>query len=432
MSAGTRRVRIQSLIFLIVRRGFSPGRLLLMAMCLLVALHVVKRTALRAVAPVRGQMTLQEDVPHLHLGEVQVGNNALQLYMQGRELYDAMLAAIDTARESIYLEASIWKDDVVGRAFKRHLVQKAIEGVAVYVIFGSAGKGMTPHTLRSSSPNVHILSQRLFPRPWYVLDPRRYALDHRKLLVVDGVIGFIGGYNLGSRYAAGWRDTHLRIRGQAAAELAHAFIGYWNQFSVPRERITRRYSRQFDPLIVVRANDALRLTFPIRDMYIEAISRAEQTILLTNASFVPDRSVLTALKAAVERGVDVRVLVPWPSRQSITNRVTCSAFTPCLQAGIRLFGYRPAILRAKTCMIDGQWSTIGSAHLDLLSSVVNYECNVEIYDASIASQMQELFACDTTGAVELSLHGWMNRPWYIKLSERLLAPLRFLLRAGSV
>jgi cardiolipin synthase A/B len=180
-------------------------------------------------------------------------------------------------------------------------------------------------------------------------------------------------------------------------------------------------------LIVVRANDALRLTFPIRDMYIEAIGRAEQTILLTNASFVPDRSVLDALKAAVERGVDVRVLVPWPSRQSITNRVTCDVFTQCLQAGIRLFGYRPAILRAKTCMIDGQWSTIGSAHLDLLSSVVNYECNVEIYDASIASQMQELFACDTAGAVELSLARWMNRPWYIKLGERLLAPLRFLL-----
>jgi len=427
MSASTRRLRIRSWYFLALRRGFSAGLVCMSATGLLVALLVAKLTALQAVTSVRGRKTRQEDVAHLHLGEVQVGNNALQLYRDGHTLYDAMLTAIDGARESIYLEASIWRDDEVGRAFKRHLVQKAAEGIAVYVMCAGSGKSIAPRAFRSSPTNVHILGQRLFPRPWYVLDPRRYALDHRKLLVVDGVVGFIGGYNLGSRYATGWRDTHLRIRGQAAAELAHAFIDYWNQYSVPHERITRRYPRQFDPLIVVRANDALRLTFPIRDMYIEAIGRAEQTILLTNASFVPDRSVLDALKAAVERGVDVRVLVPWPSRQSITNRVTCGAFTQCLQAGIRLFGYRPAILRAKTCMIDGQWSTIGSAHLDLLSSVVNYECNVEIYDASIASQMQELFACDTAGAVELSLARWMNRPWYIKLSERLLAPLRFLL-----
>ncbi len=258
-------------------------------------------------------------------------------------------------------------------------------------------------------------------------NPRRYAQDHRKLLVVDGVIGFIGGYNLGSRYAIGWRDTHLRLRGPATAELAHAFIDSWNQFSVPHERITRRYPRQFDPLIVVRANDALRLTFPIRDMYIEAISRAERTILLSNVSFVPDRSVFAALRDAVARGVDVRVLVPWPSDQSIADRAACSAFTQCLQAGIRLFGYRGGQLRAKTCTIDGQWTTVGSAHLDLLSSVVNYECNVEIYDASISAQMQDLFARDTADAVELSLPRWMNRPWYIKLRERLLAPLRFLL-----
>jgi cardiolipin synthase len=427
MSASTRRLRIRSWYFLALRRGFSSGLVCMSATGLLVALHVAKLTAFQAVTSLRGRKTRQEDVPHVRLGEVQVGNNALQLYRDGHTLYDAMLTAIDGARESIYLEASIWLDDEVGRAFKRHLVKKAAEGIAVYVMCAGSGKSIAPRAFRSSPTNVHILGQRLFPRPWYVLDPRRYALDHRKLLVVDGVVGFIGGYNLGSRYATGWRDTHLRIRGQAAAELAHAFIDYWNQYSVPRERITRRYPRQFDPLIVVRANDALRLTFPIRDMYIEAIGRAEQTILLTNASFVPDRSVLDALKAAVERGVDVRVLVPWPSRHSITNRVACGAFTQCLQVGIRLFGYRPAILRAKTCMIDGQWSTIGSAHLDLLSSVVNYECNVEIYDASIASQMQELFACDTAGAVELSLARWMNRPWYIKLSERLVAPLRFLL-----
>ena len=384
-------------------------------------------TAITGLLKYAARGTLDEAVPRLHLGEVQVGKNALQLYSDGRELYAAMLAAIDDAGESIYLECSLWQDDEVGRAFTRHLEQKAAQGVAVYVMCGGSGNRLPACASRSFHSNMHVLGHRSFHRPWHMLDPRRYAQDHRKLLVVDGVVGFMGGYNLGNRYTTGWRDTHLRLRGPATAELAHAFIDSWNRFSDPHERIARRYPRQFDPLIVVRANDALQLTFPIRDMYIEAIDRAERTILLTNASFVPDRSMFAALQAAVARGVDVRVLVPWPSDHIIAGRAACSAFTRCLQAGIRLFGYRGGQLRAKTCTIDGQWSTIGSAHLDLLSSVVNSECNVEIYDAAVAFQMQELFACDTADAVELSLIGWMNRPWYNKLSERLLAPLRFLL-----
>ena len=405
----------------------NAGRLLLMVGSVLVALLKARRTALQAVTVARGRKAQQEDGAPLHLDEVQVGNNALQLYWDGRTLYQAMLAAIDGARESIYLQSSPWKDDEVGRAFKRHLAQKAADGVAVYVMCAGLGKSSAPRAYRSSLGGMHILGQRAYRRPWQALDPRRYAQDHRKLLVIDGVVGFTGGYHLGSGYARGWRDTHLRLRGPAAAELAHAFVDSWNQFAPPHQRITRRYRRQFDPLIVVRANDALRLTFPIRDMYLEAIGRAEQTISLTNASFVPDRSLLAALKAAVERGVNVRVLVPWPADHGLVGRAAQSAYARCLQAGIRLFGYRGGQLRAKTCTIDGQWSTLGSAHLDLLSSVVNYECNVELYDAAIAAQMQDLFAHDAAAAVELSPLHWMNRPWSTRLGERLVAPLRFLL-----
>jgi cardiolipin synthase len=169
------------------------------------------------------------------------------------------------------------------------------------------------------------------------------------------------------------------------------------------------------------------VTFPIREMYIEAIDRAEQSILLTNASFVPDHSVLEALTAAVARGVDVRVLVPWPSHTILVDRIACSSFTQCLQAGMCLYGFRQGSMRSKTCTIDGQWSTIGSAPLDLLSSVVNYELNIEIYDAAFAAQMQKLFAHDIAEAHELSLTTWQNRPWYWKLSEHMLAPFRFLL-----
>ena len=359
--------------------------------------------------------------------EVQVGENALQVYRDGYELYAAMLAAIDEAQESIYLEASIWRDDETGRAFKQHLSQKAAQGVEVYVMCSNLDKRKVSRAFGSFPAGVHILRTVPFRRPWHVLDPRRYAPDHRKLLVVDGLLGFVGGYNLGNPYQGTWRDTHLRLRGPAAADLTCTFIVNWNRFSSPREQITHRYPRQFDPLINIQANDALRLTFPIRDMYIEAIDRAEQTILLTNASFVPDHSMLEALTAAIARGVDVRVLVPWPSNRILADRVTCSSFTQCLQAGMRLYVSRQGGLRSKTCTIDGQWSTIGSAHLDLLSSVVNYELNIEIYDVAFAAQMQDLFARDMADAHELSLTRWLSRPWYRKLSEHILAPFRFLL-----
>ena len=394
---------------------------------LVIALQVIRATALSVMMPLLRQHRAQEEYPPLHLDEVQVGNNTLQLYMDGHDLYEAMLTAIDGAQESIYLEASTWKEDQVGTAFKQHLIQKALQGVSVSVIFGGFGHRATPRAFKSLPPGMHVLEYAPFRRPWHLLDPRRYAQDHRKLLVVDGSTAFIGGYNLENLSVRGWRDTHLQICGPAAADVAHAFSAHWNQFSAPPERITRRYPRQFNPLIVVRANDALRLTFPIRDMYIEAIDRAEHSILLTNASFVPDHSLLAALRAAVIRGVKVCVLVPWPSNRFLADRLTCGTFTQCLQAGMRLYGYRQAMLRAKTCTIDGQWSTIGSAHLDLLSSVVNYECNVEVYDAALASQMQDLFAYNTAGAVEVPLACWMNRSWYRKLSERILAPLRILL-----
>ena len=358
---------------------------------------------------------------------VMVGDNSLQLYRDGFELSTAMLAAIDEAQESVYLEASIWRDDETGRAFKQHLSQKAAQGVHVYVICSNSGKQKVSRTFGSFPTRVHILRTMPFRQPWHVLDPRRYAPDHRKLLVVDGFIGFVGGYNLGNIYQDKWRDTHLLIRGPATADLAYTFIASWNRFSSPREQITRRYTRQFDPLINIQANDALRLTFPIRDMYIEAIDRAGQAILLTNASFVPDHSVLEALTAAVARGVDVRVLVPWPSNRILVDRVACSSFTQCLQAGMRLYCSRQEGLRSKTCTIDGQWSTIGSAHLDLLSSVVNYELNIEIYDVAFATQMQDLFAHDIADKHELSLTKWLSRPYYRKLSEHILAPFRFLL-----
>src|SRR6185437_6921845 len=194
--------------------------------------------------------------------------------------------------------------------------------------------------------------------PWQALDPRRYALDHRKLLVVDGRLGFIGGYNLGSLYATEWRDTHLRIAGPAAAQLAQQFVDFWNEHCPRAARIARHYPRQFDPRLVVRDTNALRLSFPIRDMYIAAIDRAERHVLITNAYFIPDSSLLHSMEMAAQRGVKVEVLLPWNSNHPAADWLARGYFTRCLNAGIRLYGYK-AMIHAKTCTID----EIGRAHV---------------------------------------------------------------------
>lgn len=364
--------------------------------------------------------------PYPDLHEVTVGRNKLQLYANGNDVFQAMLEAISEASASIYVESYIWKDDAIGLEIKKRLIAKAEMGVDIYVIFDSFGNLVVPRSFKIFPRSVHALEYRPIRRPWHILDPRHYALDHRKLLIVDGHTGFIGGYNLGSPFATEWRDTHLRIEGPAAADLAHSFIDFWNR-TVPRDQITHRYHGRFNPLINVRGNDVARLTFPIRDMYIDAIEKAEQKILLTNAYFVPDRILLEALITARKRGVDVRVVVPWRSNHIVVEWLARGYFTRCLKAGICVFGYQHTMLHAKTCTIDGQWSTVGTANLDRLSSIGNYEINVEVYNQAFARQMEQIFECDTADAVELRLDYWTGRPWYAKLGERTIAPFRYLL-----
>ena len=137
-----------------------------------------------------------------------------------------MLQAIDTAQKNIYLETYIWKDDQIGQQFKQKLICKANQGVEVFVIFDSFANTVVPHEFKVFPENIHVLKYQSFNRPWYIFDPRRYALDHRKILVVDDSIGFIGGFNLGSLYETSWRDTHLRMNGPATAHLAQSFIDF--------------------------------------------------------------------------------------------------------------------------------------------------------------------------------------------------------------
>ncbi len=365
--------------------------------------------------------------PHSELPEISLEGNTFQIYTYGRDVYDAMLAAIDAATESIYFETFIWKDDAAGQEFKEHLARKAEQGVAVYVIFDVFGNLVVPREFKRFPSSIHALRYRAIHRLRHVFMPRRYALDHRKLVIVDGQIAFIGGYNIGSLYATQWRDTHLRIVGSDAAFLAQTFVDFWNRNAPRTDRIECRYKRHYNSMMSVRGNDALRLTFPIRDMYLTGIDAADERIRLTSAYFIPDHVLLDALKNAAARGVDVQVLVPWTSNHIVADWASHAYFTECLRSGIRIFGYQHAMIHAKTCTVDGQATTIGTANIDRLSSVGNYEINTVIINPAVAEQMDRVFEADKTNAFELTMEQWNARPWYVKASERVIKPLRIVL-----
>ncbi|HEX9415055.1 MAG TPA: phospholipase D-like domain-containing protein [Ktedonobacterales bacterium] len=389
-----------------------------------VVLQAAVLAILSLVAAQRQRRVLTHAFPYREVQEVEVQGNRLQLYSYGGDLYNAMLAAIDGARQMIFVESFIWKDDALGQEFKALLARKAQQGVRVCVIFDRFGNLVVPRAFKQFPPEIEVLEYTGLTAPWHFLDPRRYALDHRKVCVVDGRTAFVGGYNIGQLYATQWRDTHVRIEGPDAADLAQSFIDFWDRAQPPKKRLGFRFERRFEPTINVHTNDAARLIFPIRDMYIDAIDRAEHHIYITNAYFIPDRVLLSALLEAAQRGVDVQVLLPWMSNHIAADWVARGFFDTCLRAGIRIFGYRGVMIHAKTATIDGAWSTLGTANLDRLSEVGNHEINVEIYDRAFAGEMELLFECDKTNAFELTPEWWASRAWYVKVSERILAPLR--------
>ena len=366
--------------------------------------------------------------PWLSPDPVEVDGNQLHVYTYGEELYAAMLSAIEGAERRVLLETFIWKEDAVGLQFKRHLADAAKRGVEVFVIFDSFANLVVPRRFKRFPPQIKVLEHRLLPRVWQLLDPRRYARDHRKILVVDDKTAFVGGFNIGARYATEWRDTHVRIDGPVVVELANVFVDFWNahrlrglpELSGPTRRVWRSSIR-------VHRNDPSTSIYPIRAMYLEALDRGTHHIHLTHAYFIPDRALLQSLLAAAARGVDVRILLPQRSNHVIADWLARGFYGRCLRGGVRLLRYQNAMIHAKTATIDGVWSTIGTANMDRLSLVGNFEVNLEIYDEALAAQMEEIFARDTTNARELTLQEWQGRSWLAKLGETVLLPLRPLL-----
>jgi cardiolipin synthase len=363
-------------------------------------------------------------------GEVAIGDGTVTTYTYGQDLYDDMLAAIAQAKHQILFETYIWKGDEVGERFKRALSEAAGRGVEVYAIYDGFANVVVSPLFKRFGPRLRVLEYPVYNAGWRFIDLRRYGRDHRKILVVDDEVGFVGGYNIGSAYATEWRDTHVRITGPGVWDLKRAFADFWNLNRKPRHGgrpLLLETAADWEPRIRVHRNVPRLWMFPIRAMYLEAINRAFDHVYLTSAYFIPDSDFVEALKAAAQRGVDVRLLVPATSNHVVADWLSRGFYGELLAAGVRIFRFQGAMVHAKTSTIDGRWSTVGTANIDRLSMTGNYEINVEFIDPGLAETMERIFETDLSNCVELTADEWASRGIHKKFTELVLAPLRPLL-----
>ena len=361
--------------------------------------------------------------------DVGIGDGVVTSYTFGQDLYADMLEAIARAEHQVLLESYIWKGDEVGERFKQALYDAAARGVEVFAIYDGFANLVVSPRFKHFRPPVRVLRYPVYSAGLRFFDLRRYGRDHRKILVVDDEVAFVGGYNIGTPYATEWRDTHVRITGPGVWDLKRAFADFWNLHRRQHHGGPLQVGAppHWEPRIRVHRNVPRLWMFPIRAMYLEAINRASRNIYLTQAYFIPDTDFADALVGAASRGVDVKILVPAVSNHVVADWLSRGFYGELLEAGVEIWRYQGAMVHAKTATIDGGWSTVGTANVDRLSMTGNYEINVEFIDDGFAEEMERIFATDLRNAQQLTREVWEARGVHRKFTEAFLAPLRPLL-----
>ncbi len=361
--------------------------------------------------------------------------NHVTVLRDGARTYPAMLEAIRHAREYIHLETYILVADRTGRRFGEALIERARAGVDVRLLYDSLGSIGLATEFVAELQHAGVRTAEYNPiapwRPRFALNQR----DHRKILVVDGRIGFTGGLNISDDYAAvedggvGWHDMHCKIEGPAVTELARLFRRTWiraggDAFPLIEQRADESVVSLDTALARILGNEGRRRRTPIRRVYLHAIRRAHKTIAITNAYFIPDRGIRRALVNAVRRGVQVRVVVPSRSDVPAVQWATRHLYARLLKAGVKVYEWTGRMVHAKTAVIDEVWSTIGSSNLDYRSLKVNLEVVAIIIDRTFGRRMAEQFVLDVAESDEIQLEVWRKRPWWHRPIEWIFFQLR--------
>jgi len=362
--------------------------------------------------------------------------NKVELLVDGPTTYDAMFIAIERAKDHINMETFIIEDDEIGQRFSKLLISKQNSGVQVNLIYDSVGSISTPkaffNSLKESGINVleyNPINPLIARKGWQV-----NQRDHRKLLIIDGEIAFVGGINISSVYSSGsfgrskatkskqpWRDTHLRMAGPVVSEFQKLYMSTWSQ-----QKGESLAAKNYFPDTINQGNEVVRAIGsspdePYSQIYatlISAINSAETQVFITNAYFVPDPQLLAALKEAVQRGVDVRLLLPEKTDSALVLYASRSYYDELLQANVKIYERHEALLHAKTALIDGVWSTIGSTNLDWRSFTNNQEINAVVLGQNFGTQMQTMFEKDLASSKLITLESWRSRSIGARIKER--------------
>jgi cardiolipin synthase len=371
------------------------------------------------------------------VGSPLILGNKVTLLQDGVATYAAMFAAIRKAKNHINLESYIIEDDEIGQQFVNLLLEQQRRGVQVNLIYDSVGAINTPKAFfeRLTQAGIEVLEfnpiNPLAAKTAWLINNR----DHRKLLVVDGRIAFIGGINISSVYSSGsvarrtrkvasntvaWRDTDLQIEGPVVGEFQKLFMETWE-----KQRGKPLAVKQYFPEQNVQGKDIARAIGSTPDdpfsliylTLISAIGNAEKQVHLTNAYFVPDPRLLRALTDAAARGVDVKLILPSYSDSAVVFHAGRAHYADLLKGGVKLYERHGALLHSKTVVIDGVWSTVGSTNLDWRSFLDNDEVNAVILGRDFAQQMEAMFLKDIGASQSIDREQWHHRPLLFRLKE---------------
>lgn len=383
-------------------------------------------------APIEKQ-TLMNFFSHVN-GALPFGGNRTTVYIDGASMLADLIKELYRAKHHIHVEFYIFEDDAVGRLVRDVLIDKAREGVKVRVLHDDVGCWKVSHAFYEQMlcEGIEVMSflKVRFPQFTGKVNYR----NHRKIVVIDGKVGFVGGMNLAERYVKGvpwgvWRDTHAKLEGKAVYGLQTAFLTDW--YAMDRTLFT---SAEYFPKTDVRGNVVAQIVTsdPVgewRDIMqglMMAICSARRYFYVQTPYFLPDEEVKTALQTAALAGVDVRIMLPKKADTWLIHKASLSYLAEMMKAGVKIYLYRKGFIHSKLMVSDDEFSTIGSTNMDFRSFEHNFEANAFFYDKDTASALKEIFLADQRGCMLLSLKVWDKRSWKSKVTEsvvRLLSPL---------
>ncbi len=372
-------------------------------------------------------------------GSVYSDDNTVEIYTDGNAKFDRLIEEIDKAEKFIHIEYYIIKKDELFARIREHLIEKVKQGVEVRILYDSMGCRTMWKKDWKELNRYGIKTGDFFPAALKWLHVRINYRNHRKIVVIDNKVGFVGGFNVGREYISldpkfgYWRDTHLILHGSSVADLEMRFALDWNYAT--KENLFLNGEKYFAKNeSVSQGNKGMQIItsgpdskYPqIRDTYLSMMHKARKRIYIQTPYFIPDEPILTALKFAARAGIDVRLMIPCKPDHPFVYWATYSYMGELLEAGAKCYTYENGFIHAKGITVDGKVTCYGTANMDIRSFALNFEVNAVIYDMETARDMEQIFEKDMEHCKEVTWNEYSHRNLWVRIKEqvsRLLSPI---------